>query len=354
MAVALTVYFETTSGSKRVVQADKVKWAYDNGTNFVIEYFDVDLNGETSALITETTFDALLSSGYLQEVTVLENLNAPSPATGSLFISPFNVLLANNVGGLDAELLSATQESFTAGGGANWTITNDAQAATISVGSGIATIAGVAVTTANDASDIATNVAVVDDEVYQFSLTVGEVDLDGFGAGTDFDVTVNIGADSYDLTDADLVEDTVLTFEYTALATGNIEFNITFTALDDAADQSGVSIKFTAPSVKRETGSIQDYDTDGTLVLYGFNGVQHGFIVEESMATLVTDSGGVLVNCKPTVVNGSNWTGGLPVTVNKTTYRRVVSTGASTSIIEVKKDQTFLQLTVNTAIASLV
>lgn len=354
MAVALTVYFETIGGAKRIVQADKVKWAYESGSEFIIEYYDEDLNGEVSESITETTYDALLSSGYLQEVTVIENLNASSPVTGSLFISPFNVLLANNVGGLDAEALSSGQQEFVADGGANWTITNDANAATISVSSGVATIDGVVSTTASDASDIATNVAVVEDEVYQFSLTVGAVDLATLEAGTDFDLTVNIGAEAFALADADLVLGTVLTFEYTAVSTGNIEFNVTYSPLLSSEDQSALSIEFLEPSVRRMTGSIQDYGTEGTLMQYGFTGVQYGFIVNESMATIATDSGGVLVTCDPTVVNGSTWTGGLPAVVNKSTYLKVVSTGSTTSIIESRLGQQFLQLTVDTAIASLI
>lgn len=343
----LAMYFETAAGEKKVVKVENVKWAYPSGSDYFIEWFDERMKSWKQAEISESTYNAID-----QLVTVTAQNYADAPITGSMKINPHAVTLANNVGGLDQEILSADQLAFVEDTG-DWVITNDANAGTFSTDAGVANVVGVASPTTADDSTLVTTVAVVEDEVYTFEVEVGSVDLDGAELGTDFDLSISVGATSVDLTDADVTEGNVITINHTASATGNINITFTFTGIIEA-DQSGVTIDFVSPTIRRQTGSTQLVGVlDGTLVRYEVAQQPLALLLTNGVSALVTASDSALVSFVPTGVNGGDWNGGTPAAVAFQKVNIINELESGVAIIDLNAKSSSLLVKTSTALTSL-
>ena len=313
----LSLTFQEVGGIDWVIRVEDVKWAYQDGSDYFIEFWDKQSQSWLTRAITSGSFAAI---DQLLSVTT-KKFDA-EPIVGTVLINQHAITLANNVGGLDAQILSAGQLAFTGTGGANWTIANDANAATITSGTGVAQIAGVASPTPADQSTITTAVSVVNGESYTFSVPNTGVALGGFVVGTDFDITVAVGATSVTLTPADVVSGNTIRVTHTASSTGSINIVITFVAIT-ASNQTAIDIDFGAPSFRRRTGSTQFPTLDGTLLRYEPAGVQLPLLVSQGVNQLQAATNNALVAFTAVSINGSPWTGGNPVATSMQKYLNV-------------------------------
>lgn len=343
----LAMYFEAVNGDKHVVRVENVKWAYQLGSDYFIEWFDDRMNTWRQAEI-----DVTMYGNIDQLMTVTTKNFGDAPIVGSMKINPHAITLANNVGGLDQQILTADQLAFVIGAG-DWVATNDAQAGTWSSAAGIANLAGVGATTAADTSTLVTPVAVVDTEEYVFQVEVGTVALGALDAGTNFDLTISVGATDLVLTNADLVEGNVIEINYTAVSTGNV--NITFTIeplLNE--DQSALDIDFISPTFRRKTGSTQLVGVlDGTLVRYEVAQQPLSLLLTNGVAALVSASNTALVSFTPTGVNGGAWNGGSPAAVAFQKINVIDELSAGVAIIDLKAKSSSLLIQTSTALTSL-
>jgi hypothetical protein len=343
----LAMQFEAVGGEKHVVRVQDVKWAYQSGSDYFIEWLDPRINQWRQAEITSGSYAAID-----QLVTVSAQNFGDTPVVGSVKINPHAITLANNVGGLDVEILTADKLAFVIDTG-DWVATNDANAATFSSAAGVANVVGVASPTAGDASTLVTPVAVVDTKVYTLSVEVGEVALGGKEAGTDFELTIAVGATSVELTDADLVEGNVIEIEYTAVSTGNVNVTFRFEAVEEAS-QTALSIDFTNPTFRRQTGSNQLVGiVDGTMVRYEIGNTPMSLLLTTGVAALVSASDSALVSYVPTTVNGTPWTGGDLAASAFIKFNQVDEIGGGVSVIDLNAQQSLLLIGTTTAIGSL-
>lgn len=344
----LAMYFEAVNGDKHVVRVENVKWAYQLGDDYFVEWFDERMNTWRQANI-----DANMYDNIDQLLTVTTQNFGDAPIVGSMKINPHAITLANNVGGLDQQILSAGQLAFTGGGGANWAISNSADAGTWATTGGVVTITGANPTVVSAASTVTSAVAVVDGETYTFGVTLNSVALGSMVAGTNFRLRLSVGATNYDLTTADLVAGNTILVNHTASSTGNINIVLTFSALT-ASNQSAVVIGLTAPTFRRRTGSTQLVGVlDGTLVRYEVAQQPLALLLTNGVAALVSASNTALVSFTPTGVNGGAWNGGSPAAVAFQKINIIDEISSGVAIIDLKAKSSSLLIQTSTALTSL-
>lgn len=312
----LALTFQEVGGIDWVIRVEDVKWAYQSGSKYFIEFWD---NQSSAWLQREITSGSFAAIDQLVSVTT-QKFDA-EPIVGTVLINPHAVTLANNVGGLDAQILSAGQLAFTGTGGANWTIANSATAATITSGTGAAQIAGVDATAAQ-VSTITTAVSVVSGESYTFSVPITGVDLNSNVIGSDFNISIAAGATSRNLTAGELVAGNTVSVTHTAGSTGSINLVITFTALV-TSNMTGLDVDFGAPSFRRRTGSTQFPNLLGTLLRYEPKGVQLPLLVTQGVSQVASASINALAVLTAVKINGSTWNGGNPTAVAMQKYLSV-------------------------------
>jgi hypothetical protein len=344
----LALQFETVGGEKQVVRVQDVKWAYQSGSDYFIEWLDPRINQWRQAEITSGSYAAI---DQLQTVSA-QNFG-DTPVVGSIKVNPHAITLANNVGGLDVQILSAGQLAFTGGGGANWTIANNADAGTWATSGGVMTITGDSAPVAAENATITSAVAVVNGQKYTFGVRVNAAAVGSRVIGTDFDLSILVGATTYDLVAADLVAGNTILVEHTATATGNINVVLRYTAVEEN-DQTAVVVGFTEPSFRRQTGSNQLVGIlDGTLVRYEVGNTPMSLLLTTGVSALVSGSNTALVSYVPTTVNETAWTGGDLAASAFMKFNVVSEVESGVSVISLDAQQSSLRIGTTTAIGSL-
>ncbi len=309
-----TILIEPVKGLEFAIERNTLKWAYQSGSNYFLDYFDAESGTQKSVQITSGCYGDLKSTYNLLELTnQTDTLDAPVAVGQKFVISDANLVLA---GYANESLLvpSPALSAWTTGstGTGSFTLSNSTTAKVFTgVSSSVATN-NARINYAWDSTGLAGSAVV----------TFGSVALDGKAAGTEFSLVLR-----------DESGNALKTFSTAEIATG-LSHTVSFsagveglelraTALQTGDNLSGVVITVASIVINQDSGAIESMGNYNTFIEYNFKDYSFSFGVADLIGSLDADSDRIRIG-QPFSVNFSAWTRGVEAAISVDTRLSLV------------------------------
>jgi hypothetical protein len=308
-------------GQEFSVTRKNLKWAYQSGSNYFADYFDVQSEVQRSVQITQTSYEALSSTYDLPVLTSATTaLDNPVAVGDEFVISDANIVIGTYADQSVTPFIPAP---------ADWTAAATGTGSFTNSDSGDSHVfTGVAVSVTGNNARITQSFTTTGGEG-TVVVTFGTVDLDGLAAGTEFSLVLQ-DQDSNALktfTTGEIVTGGSVSVAIDDTVTGLI---LRATALGNGDDLSGVVITIDDISVSLESGAFNINSGYNTNVDYAFNDDLLSFGVDELPQDIAGDSIWLQVG-SPLQANYSVWRLG---------YNALVSAGTRLTLVEDPDDNT--------------
>lgn len=287
MATLNYVLTDLTTSDVVSIPVKNLKWAYNNGTNYTVDYLDARTGAELSIKVDGTDFATIGSVALSGGSGTFDNPPAP------FRISDANVV----IGYFGASEVSIPDfADYT-----EWTgSTTGSGAFTVTALEGSATFVGNAVSGVSTRSLSLSTALVPDGQAFTWTIPLGTVTLDSKVLGTDFDVLFYAGDTlAHTLTAGDISAEEVV---ITGVTETDLEIRVS--TLLATEDYSGVSIALNSGTISIETDNSLS-SGNNCVIEYNFNDEAFAFGVDQLPRAIAGTSEWFNVEAQLAIMGGS-------------------------------------------------